>query len=677
MTALGLAAALPFNQTKGDPLLSLGPVFAIRAKDSVEGEQWALNKGTGGQVLRARYGSVGRAEIRRGIGLITPGTSGNSATIPSSVSLDVSGDFEVMWEGSLDIDTSVNQHLVIRDDQTTGRNWYMTLSGGKCPQLIFWNSAGTIRALTSATGLSISSGQFFALKATVQHDDGGGLTVVKFYTAPSSSGPWVQHGADVTGSYVAPRNLATGLTEDVAVMVQNSTTLANPTTGGVTKRVWFKNGINGTPVFDIDFTQQNDLVSSFTCTTGQTVTVTAANAVDTNDPALNMYTGKNYLYCPGVVGNQLVYGHNAAVGSLNILEYKVKVRPNVLGAVQYMCGTDSTNFGFYLTAAGGISIYCLNTPGLVRIGDLASSAIPGLSTTRDVWLYGRLNITTAQCDYWYSFDSTDTLGNVTWIPLTGGVGSFAGTTPLLTTTVSSMIGSYSIGLAGFNGRFYVFAVLMDSVVRAHIDFTKTTPTILDGASLTGGTTYGRPNGGKKLAFVKAANWNFGGNSYMEIIDNILMNFSGTDDLTIVAVSRMWNRDVTLAPIIAKKATPYTPASDVGWHFGRNTTDMSLSTSDGTTLSQDVEALSAAGSLVISTGIRYGAGKQIAVYNNSTISSSTADSSTGVLTNTLPAQIGKVSTGYSDMELFAIYVFKNKIPTAARIAAAVQYWQVAA
>ena len=667
MTALGLAAALPFNQTKGDPLLSLGPVFAIRAKDSVEGEQWALNKGTGGQVLRARYGSVGRAEIRRGIGLITPGTSGNSATIPSSVSLDVSGDFEVMWEGSLDIDTSVNQHLVIRDDQTTGRNWYMTLSGGKCPQLIFWNSAGTIRALTSATGLSISSGQFFALKATVQHDDGGGLTVVKFYTAPSSSGPWVQHGSDVTGSYVAPRNLATGLTEDVAVMVQNSTTLANPSTGGVVKRIWFKNGIDGTSVFDIDFTQQNDFTSSFTCTTGQTVTVTAANAVDTNDPYLSVHRGNDYTYFPGITGNIVTAAWSTS--AFTTCSWRMRVRLDSLpGSVLAIAGADSTYGTIQIDTIGRLVVGHRDAATNLIGAQWSTIPVPSL-IGNDIWLRCDLDTTTATCTYYYSLDNTNDETLVTWSLVgTPVVGSFAGNTP--DPKANILFGSNSVGLAGHPVKMYAGSFYTNGTCKVSWRTVNKVPTLITGSTLT----VNRSTSGRKTVEVTQSCWLLGTDDYLEVADNDLLDFNNIDH-TVLVITRWWNTAVLYGAVVVKNQTA--PFND-GWTLAQNNGSgifpMYFEDEVGSIDVMGCDNAATQGQLFLFAGIREGTVNKNYV-NNTMTSVSAPDVSD--LRNSGVMRIGSTpfNAYYADMELFAVYIFRKAL-TAAEIAAGVQYWNAA-
>ncbi len=70
-------------------LKDLGAVFALDARNSKVGEQWALNMGSGGQVLRARYGSVGRAEIRNGVGVLFPNSGTDYVSIPMPSPTDI------------------------------------------------------------------------------------------------------------------------------------------------------------------------------------------------------------------------------------------------------------------------------------------------------------------------------------------------------------------------------------------------------------------------------------------------------------------------------------------------------------------------------------------------------------------------------------------------------------
>lgn len=676
MTALGLAAALPFNSTKGDPLLALGPVFAIRAKDSIEGEQWALNKGTGGQVLRARYGSVGRAEIRRGVGLILPGTA--AANYASSPSITIgTGDIEYVARIQLDnyITSGLRQQLIGRSTSADISSYLSVIASGYLS--LVWSSDGSTSSVVDCTvDPGFVGGTAYWVKVSRKALDG----VCKFYMAADQVNEpttWTQIGTDVVSG--AGTDIYQG-TSQIELGTRNNG-VSNYSSGSILRGI-IRNSPDGITLFDVDFTQQNDFTSSFTCTTGQTVTVTAANAVDTNDPTTLKKSGPNHTYFPGATGDYISLVHTSVLSSLETLEFIVKVRFNALGTYQYLAGTDSTHFVFALSNTNRLAIYVLSTPGLVQIGNALSAVVPGIAAGVDVWLRGRLTVSTAQCSYWYSYDSTDIQSNVSWISLTGGTGANAGTTPLLTGSVATIFGTHSAGIAGMSGRMYNAAMICDGTVRAHVDMTGASLTLLDGNNVSSGPTYVRPASGLKAVHVTQPAWLFGNNDYLEIADNDLLDMASGQDFSAVVIARTFGSPAVSQAFISKGT--FGSLATPNYTIVRNSSGPCIqafaTNGDGSTYWYSGNTYNpAGGALDAYTILR--SGTTLNLYTDNTSRGTATSAGTvgaGNLTGTNVLRIGNNAVGgtaYLDAEIFAVYIYRKAL-TAAEIAAGVQYWNAA-
>lgn len=99
------------------------------------------------------------------------------------------------------------------------------------------------------------------------------------------------------------------------------------------------------------------------------------------------------------------------------------------------------------------------------IGNAPSEVpVPGLTTNEDVWIRGKVNISTSVCEYWYSYDPTYVEEEVTFIPLGN-----AQIGPTGTPTINSQITFYGnsalIGFEvyGFGGRMYTMSEMVDGV----------------------------------------------------------------------------------------------------------------------------------------------------------------------------------------------------------------------
>lgn len=829
------------TSTVVNPVESLGAVFSIDAANSVVGEQWALNRGVTGNAMVARYGSVGRAEIRNGVGLVCPGVGGNYASAPLSSPTDIEivfrvinpatvnagypiGNFGANLSFGLFTDATKYFGVVVKDGvgantipavvgrgvvadnnqpvwvrvtrvSSTGQWTIQVQPDG--PRPTSWGTVYTTPgtyptgALTGVTEMRIGQGgnPFTGVVSHYAHalTIGGPFVVDVDFTAQanlassftanhqygiksgalvginsSSTYASIPHAANLVavgkdlvieidvqlpnwttstydtgfvGKYATngylldridtrlvfgvsgtnyvttahgmsdgqrARFRCTHITSTGQFLIEKSTnggsswsTLHSSTQspgdagtdGGHALRFggshiprafqgsmfYASVRIDGTLVAEFSPSNQPDNAQSWVASTGQTVTIagatlptialTAANAVDTNDPLLLPFEGRNYTYFPGVIGGYIGLGHSAILASLSTLEFRVKVRFDATGSTQYIAGTDSTHFALTLQPTGQLNVYALNT-SLVQIGDVNSSVVPGLTAGVDVWLRGKVTIATAQCEYWYSYDTTDNVIGVSWTSLTGGIGSNAGTTPLLSGSAATRFGCHSSGIAGYAGRLYVGQMICDGVVRAHVSCTSSAPTLVEGNQVNSGPTIFRPATGRKPAHVTRAIWLFGTDDYMEIVNNSLLNI-GTE-FDVLAVYRDWDT-ASNHYIVAKGDYQAGAFYTGGWQLRKangTTNTYRFLVTDGATSLQAIDSTytSVPGELVVHVGGRYSTqtirtkfnSRAEAVYNGSPMPTFSG--------NTSAMTIGRQGTNlaYADMELMTVAVFTKRI-----------------
>lgn len=681
MTGLGLAAALPFNSTKGDPLLSLGPVFAIRAKDSVEGEQWALNKGTGGQVLRARYGSVGRVEIRRGVGAIFPGTVTNYISVPDAANLRLTQDIDIAVRYTLESLTPTGwQSLACRWSSGIDRSFQFGITSGGTGLLAFQRTSDgtTVDSLTStnsltANGLVVGTTYWFRARTSG--------TILTFEWAPDSPDKPTSWNA-----FGGTRTLAgsTFWAGTAPFWVGVNTYTSNDPVSGAVKRVVY-GSYGGSTVLDVDFTNQPDLTTSFTCTTGQTVTVTAVNAVDTNDPLLLKKAAENYVLLPGTSLNNVSIPDAANLQPTTSMSYRSLVAledwtpstSNLL-ASQWTTGNDKC-WAFSVTTSGN-----LEWRGSIDLTAQAiiTSTLPISSVVSDnekIAVRVDWTASPAEIKFYYKTVNGSAIDAITsdsdWTQLGTTVTASVPSTSLANSTEAFRFGAHG-GTSFMAGKLFAGVLYVNSSLIISADFTTNTNQNSFVCSTGQTVTFNRSSSGRKLTVVTNPVWLLGTDDYLEVLDNNLLDFSGTDDFTVVALIRRWANLATDTSIINKKDGG--GLADIGWQLssGSGTTHY-FQVSDGTNQNYDYAPTPVAGNLTLLSAVRRAAANQLEAFAG-TVSNGTSIDSTGNITNSTQFRIGRFSGAggnYGDFELFAVYIFRKAL-TAAEIAAGVRYWNAA-
>lgn len=262
-------------------LAALGAVWAIDARNSLEGEQAAVNRGSAGTALNAQYGSTGSTDTNdpkllthTGFNyLYVPPTTvvTNKVDVPDAANLDVT-DLDVAACVSLN-DLAPASSYTIAGRQTLvdpNRAWTFVVNSSGGLSLAWYPTGSGASIITrlstvSLAAVGIAAGQTVWLRATLAT----ATYEVKFWyslstdptTVPTS---WTQLGTTLTGAATSLPNI----TSSVFVGWSNGAI----TYSGKIFRFVHRDTIDGSIIVDMNFYNAT-APAGFVCATGQTVTI--------------------------------------------------------------------------------------------------------------------------------------------------------------------------------------------------------------------------------------------------------------------------------------------------------------------------------------------------------------------------------------------------------------------
>jgi hypothetical protein len=189
--------------------------------------------------------------------LLLDGSANTDAVTADLAAHDISGDIDVRVRGSADDWTPVTDFLNPLSRWSGALNsWYLALrSNGR---LIFqWKDSGAItRNATSSVATGISDGEVGWIRATLDVDNGAGGCDVTFYTSADGETPsWSQLGTVQTQAFTTDILTGTG-------GIYVGSRFNGGWWAGKVLRAQVLNGIDGTLVFDADFSDPTTWVFS-------------------------------------------------------------------------------------------------------------------------------------------------------------------------------------------------------------------------------------------------------------------------------------------------------------------------------------------------------------------------------------------------------------------------------
>jgi hypothetical protein len=226
------------------------------------------------------YGQIGRNTPCR-VSVMTgdtyldlPGAStGDYAETPDAAALDITGDLDVRLDMSLanwlpPVTSGATVEMIGKFGFTGQKSWFLGTRSGR---LFFeWSANGTDSLSASSTIAPVipGPGGRMAVRVTLDVDNGASGNTVRFYTAPTIDGPWVQVGDPVTQSGT------TSIFNSTAnLRIGNATSFTFNLPLGRCHAAEVRNGIGGTVVANPDFTAQTVGAASLADSAGRTWTM--------------------------------------------------------------------------------------------------------------------------------------------------------------------------------------------------------------------------------------------------------------------------------------------------------------------------------------------------------------------------------------------------------------------
>jgi len=355
--------AYPGESTAGTALnLLRGAEFFIDAGRAVNAEQAALNQGTGGSVLNARYGSGTGVDGNDPLllphtgtnHLYLPGVASNYVSIPDNPSLALTGVIEIVMRVSLDDWTPTGGQILVGKWRATQYSWHLRVTATGNFQF-FVSTDGVSTFFSETTGVpspALVDGSSYWIRARYTPST---RTLVVGYSVDTGQAEPSSYTTTLTATSSASLSVFQTTSPLEIGTVESGSTL--PLAGKIYRTI-IRNGSGGPTVVDVDFTtgltSGNQVSVPFTGTALSTYTpqylsnlgtggralvakVGSSSTPDTNDPLLLTHTGENYFYSTSsVVGASGQSADNYAVIPDN-------------GAMELL-GSNGTNF---LACTGG------------------------------------------------------------------------------------------------------------------------------------------------------------------------------------------------------------------------------------------------------------------------------------------------------------------------------------
>ncbi|MEV7470276.1 hypothetical protein AB0O20_27785 [Streptomyces kronopolitis] len=227
------------------------------------------------------YGLIGRntpvrVSVLTGANYLSlPGAVGDYASTPDTTSLDITGDLDVRFDGTLtnwDVD---DVELIGKFTFAAGgRSWYLGMRNGRPHFEWSVDGANTLQA-DAPTAPTIPPSGRLALAVTLDVNNGAGGATVQFYTAATIAGPWSFLGAPVVfAGTTSIFNSNAPLRIGDAIGSLDFTTAA-----GACHAAQVRSGIGGTLVANVDFTAQTAGTTNFTDSTGKVWTLAGGTEI--------------------------------------------------------------------------------------------------------------------------------------------------------------------------------------------------------------------------------------------------------------------------------------------------------------------------------------------------------------------------------------------------------------
>jgi hypothetical protein len=407
-------------------------------------------------------------------------------------------------------------------------------------------------------------------------------------------------------------------------------------------------------------------------------------SADTNDALFLDWPGDNagnYIYVPAVNNNGLAIPNEAAFNFTTDFDLRAHVAPDSwTGADRTLIAQYgvSGNRKFVFRILTGATLNCfISLDGSATSVNRTSTAAISAADKLPLWVRVTYEVDTGAGQYAMIF-YTSTNG-VTWSQL-GTTLTAASVTPFnsnesVTVGRRADVDSNSVP---FGGRIYQAQMLngIDGATVLSVDTSLiTTGAATTFTAATGQTvTIDRSTSGRKSVAVVSPVWLFGTDDYMEVADNALLDFTQSEDFTLVTVVRAWGTASALETTATKKGSSGGGAA--GYLLGINTSNVTTSRiADGTNQSVVTNGSYSSGVVSVIGFIRDGAAGTMQNFTNNTFAASSSVTMNATAENNVPFRVGRfaIGTNYFNGEVLAVALYRRKL-SAAEIASVVSYYE---
>lgn len=368
-------------------------------------------------------------------GLSLPGTSGSYASTPDAVDLDITGDIDMICRVALTDWTPAGSQSLIAKRLSTGEISYQLRVSTTGALVIVSSSNGTTgSSATSSVIMPSVDGSTWWVRVTRRQSDG---LVQFFYAAGSGVVPtvWTQLGTDQT--LLAATAMWSGT---AALEIGTQNVGANDITTGKIYRAIVKSGINGTTVFDADFTSVAQ---------GWTVGETGGggSGVDATGKVVTLFGTAIIVAAPNI----------NVTGDIDI---QARVAPDLWTADQTVVAKSNagSDRSWILQAGvGGLMYLTVSTDGSTTFFAASTVVVPG-TNGEALWIRATRNATTGDITFYTASDSIT--APTTWTQLGAVVNRATGA--IFASAQSLTIGAYNVTPTVSSNPFagYIYRVIV-------------------------------------------------------------------------------------------------------------------------------------------------------------------------------------------------------------------------
>jgi hypothetical protein len=377
--------------------------------------------------------------------------SGEYASTADAAALDITGDIDIRVRIALDDWTPTSGAYPLAKRMVTGnqRSWLLEVTSGGLLRW-YWSTDGTSETYKDSTvGLSLTNGQARWIRVVFDVDNGAGGNDILFYTAADSSTEptsWTQLGTTITTAGT------TSIYSSSAPVTIGAWGDGGATQGKIYRAI-IRDGIVGTTVFDANFASQTIGTTSFTESTGKTVTVTGSAAKIVDDTTFLSLGGSAYFYAYSVDNAELdITSDIEIVARVSLDDWTPSVRQSIVA--KYSSSTSNRSYALTVNTTGAL-LFQWSTTGAAGGASEQASSVPSLSNGATYWVKVTVDADDGAGNkvitFYYAVDATVEPSSWTTI----STHTTAGTLAMFSGTAALTIGAWSDGTPNnLSGKVY-------------------------------------------------------------------------------------------------------------------------------------------------------------------------------------------------------------------------------